>query len=37
MCRVRRQSPSGGLKGSGRAALEFYAETVTVYQDAQLA
>ena len=36
--------PFGGLKGSawgpheqGRAAIEFYTETVTVYQDAPLA
>jgi hypothetical protein len=29
-----RQSPSDGLKGSGGSALEFYTETVTVYQDA---
>ena len=36
--------PFGGLKGSawgpheqGRAAMEFYTETVTVYQDAPLA
>ena len=36
--------PFGGIKGSGwgpheqgRAAIEFYTETVTVYQDAPLA
>ena len=36
--------PFGGVKGSGwgpheqgRAAIEFYTETVTVYQDAPLA
>jgi aldehyde dehydrogenase (NAD+) len=36
--------PFGGIKGSGwgpheqgRAAIEFYTETVTIYQDAPLA